>query len=241
MPINHLGKNSDEIRRFGRQLINKYGETEPTFEAAGGNVLHDIYREFKNEQGEPLFALMRMFRLCRHEELPPEIKGGIDPAGGKHWLALVATIGQEPAWNDRRQSEKHGVIAPNDFASPMLKAAFEQMNLDPFRNNLPNAVSDMILIQEPISPTRYFLVQQALGNPNIVEQDAFVKPYGIGSVLGMGCAFDSGALLLTLLFARIELSNTDIQLLMQLAPYISTMMATYDDKGVIWNPIKASS
>jgi hypothetical protein len=237
MPVNHLGKTSDEMRRFGRKLITKYGENEPTFEAAAQDILYDIYHEFKDETGEPVFALARTFRLCRYGELPPDIRRKIDPDSAHHWLALVATIGQEKAWNDRCLSEKHAVIAPGDFTSPMLKAAFEQIQLDPSRIDQPvtELETGVVMIQEPISTTRYFLVQDAPGNPNIVEQDDFVKPYNIQSVLGVGCAFDSGSFHLTLFFSKVKLSNTDVQLLMQLSPFISTLLTTYDEKGRYWN------
>jgi hypothetical protein len=68
-----------------------------------------------------------------------------------------------------------------------------------------------------------------------VEQDDFVKRYNIQSVLGIGCTFDSGSFHLTLFFSKIQFSNTDVQLLMQLSPFISSLLATYDEKGRYWD------
>lgn len=237
MPVNHLGKTSDEIRRFGRSLITTYGASEATFEALSYNIIRDIYGEFTDEKDQPLFALLRTFRLCQHNDLPADIFHRVDPATARYWLALVATVGQQAAWNDRHQSQNHQAIPAGAFSSPMLKAAFEQINLDPDKPIDPVVTTslDMVMLQEPISFTRYFYVEQALGNPNIVDQETFVKPYAIQSVLGMGAPFVSGAFYLTLFFSKVHLSLNDVQLLMQLSPYISTLLAIYDEKGRYWD------
>lgn len=120
----------------------------------------------------------------------------------------------------------------------MLKAAFEQINLEPGESTDSITASEhIVMLQEAISPTRYFYVEKALDNPYIVEQDDFVKPYGIQSVLGIGCPFVSGSFHITLFFSKVPLSKTDVRLLMQLAPFISALLATYDEKGILWNKV----
>jgi hypothetical protein len=236
--MNHLCKTSDEVRRFGRRIITQYGENEPSYEAAAQDMLYEIYHEFVDDQQAPLFALLRTFRLCQHANLPPEARRTLLPSWGEHWLALVATIGQDAAWNDREKSEHHGVIPAGDFSSPMLKAAFEQINLEPGESKASIPASEhMVMLQEAISPIHYFYVEKALDNPYIVEQDDFVKPYGIQSVLGIGCPFVSGSFHMTLFFSKVPLENSDVRLLMQLAPFISALLATYDEKGILWNRV----
>lgn len=233
--VNHLGKTGDEIRTLGYSLMTRYREGQPSYEATAQHLVHDLYRQFTTPEGIALFALIRTFRLCRPHELPPEAFQGAVPPSGDYWLALAGTAGQHEDWNDRRHSKHHRLIPNGEFPSPMLKAVFEQLNLYPDRKIDRDTFEDMITLEERVSPTRYFYVEEALGNPNIVDQKTFVKPYGIHSVLGIGCPFLSGSFQITLFFSKVHLTQAEVRLFMQLAPFISALLATYDEKGRYWN------
>jgi hypothetical protein len=234
--MSNLGKTDTELRKFGRDLVMKYRTAAPSYAAVAQSIVTDLYHYLTDSHGKPLCALARTFRLCRHAELPPESQGVIKPDAGKYWLALMGTMGQEAAWHDRLQSKGHRIIAAGAFPSPMLKAAFEQMNLDPDHPSEPIAPDqDILLIENSMSFTRFFHVEKAPGSPYIVDQDTFVKPYGVQSVVGLGCSFLSGMFQFTLLFSKVTLTKDDARTLTNIAPHISTLLALYDEKGRLWN------
>jgi hypothetical protein len=233
-----LGKTSDDIRHFGREVFMRYNRASIAYEGVAQSILRDLYGYFVDERGQPLFALMRSFRLCTYDQLPPESRTDQD-ATSPQWLALMGTVGQQAAWNDRLQSRGHRILPAGAFETPMLKAAFEQLNLTHrHTGTLVEAPRDMVTIRESISFTRYFYVAQALGNPNIVDQDTFVKPYGIKSVFGIGCLFTSKAFHMTLFFSKVPPAQREVDLLMQLSPFISSLLAIYDEQGRLWNRIQ---
>lgn len=234
-----LGKTSDDIRHFGRDVFLRYNRRDLSYEAVIQHVLRDVYGYFVDDKGQPLFALMRSFRLCSSDQLPPESRS--DPnAANAQWLALMGTVGQEAAWNDRLQSRGHRILSTGAFETPMLKAAFEQLSLSQYHTGtLVEAPRDMVTIRESISFTRCFYVQHAPGNPNIVDQQTFVIPYGIQSVFGVGCQFVSHSFHITLFFSKVPLARRDVDLLLQLSPFLSSLLAIYDEKGSFWNGTQA--
>lgn len=74
-----------------------------SFEHAADYWVQQIFETFRTPDGDPTFALGRVFRTLT----PSEVPDGLLPlAGDNHndWLALIAAAGSEAAWNDRRQS-----------------------------------------------------------------------------------------------------------------------------------------
>jgi hypothetical protein len=230
-----LYKVNSDIRTFGRSLMTSYRDSEPSFESAAQRIGQEVYNQFPDEDGNPIFALLRTYRLCNQHEFPPEYPPITNPSSERQWLALVASVGDEQEWNDRLGDKDEAIIPVDALTSPLLKAAFEQLTLQPGKKTEATAYPGMITRQEKISPTHYFYVEHALENPNIINQDTLIKPYGIESVLGIGCPFLSGSFQISVFFSKIHLTPRDVQFLIQLAPFISAVLSTYDEKGLYWN------
>jgi hypothetical protein len=228
---------STDIETFGKNLLSAHRTDLHSFEEAATLCARSIYNEFGNEFGQGKnklsFALVRIYRLCRYSELLPEVQAVADPSVSD-WMALMGTVGNEPAWSDRRTSQGHKAIkAVGDNRSPMLTAAFEQLGLGNFAQE-KEITADAPLLQYAGSFTSFFHVSKALGSPFIPAQRDFVEKHQIQSVLGIGCRFVSGALYLGLCFSKIAIDKANAQKFSTISPAVSTLLALYDGRGVIW-------
>jgi hypothetical protein len=118
-------------------------------------------------------------------------------------LVLLATAGDEPAWNARQSSRGHQAIplpsAERVRAAPMIMRLIEAMGVD---------IESLVSAAEPhgraaeVRTYDVFHVERALGSPFIPAQRDFVEPYGIASVVGFGGLLRSGELFAVILFSR---------------------------------------
>ena len=86
-------------------------------------------------------ALVRFYKTHSFGGLEPELQrfvaaqlGDIPISDDMRCLALLATIGDEPAWNSRHESRSHKAIALPSAeivrAAPMIARLLEEMGLD---------------------------------------------------------------------------------------------------------------
>src|SRR5258706_1263025 len=151
----------NDVAKFGLSLLTDYRNTLHSFEEAAGLCVRAIYNEFRQPDDQPTFALVRIYRLCRYDELLPELQTIATPEV-THWMALMGTVGTESAWCDRRTSQGHKVIRAVGDRSPMLSAAFEQIGLE--RLSASDIVQPNTLPMKSASLlTNYFHVPRALG------------------------------------------------------------------------------
>ena len=220
----------DDVRQFGRYLLNNLRDSMQTFEQVSRACSRAIYDEFRASDGEPLFALVRVFRSTLYENLPPELQTMAHPDEADRWLTLMGTMGVEPAWRDRRQSQNHQVVPVNETLTPMFTVAFEQLGIPVLADasQKPDAHNVMSMV-------RYFHTLHAPGSPLVPAQDDFVEPYGIESVVGVGGRFLSGATYVALGFSIEPIDEEGAQKFGELAPHLSTLLAIYDGQGAIWN------
>jgi len=117
-------------------------------------------------------------------------------------LTLLATAGEEPAWNDRRASVAHRALpltsAESIARSPMISQLIRQLGVEIGTLLTP---SEMIVDNTQHS-FNVFHVPDAVGSPHIPAQQQFVIPYGVQSVLGFGGLLPPGELFATILFTR---------------------------------------
>jgi hypothetical protein len=225
MNIN-LHKTDDKaVNQFARSLMDVRTQSA-SFEGASQRLVETLYQSLRQANGQPTFALLRVYRLMRHAELLPELQALVDPAR-ERWMALMGTVGIEPAWGDRRLSQGHKVLNLGEDQSPMLSAALYQLGLD-VGLALPEG-SDMELGSTSYM-TRYFHVPQALGSPYVPAQDGFVVPYNIQSVVGIGSGFVSRSLYILLGFSLLPLDKEHARFVAQMAPFIGATLASFDAK-----------
>lgn len=219
-----------DITNFGRKLFFQYDNYLKSFEDAAQTSVKAIYDEFRQENGESMFALVRIYRLCRTKELAPDMTQDLPANSSDLWMAQMGSYGDEPAWCDRRLSQNHKILPAGDDQSPMLRAAFGQIGLQSHaadNNEMPQ-------FTEISTVTQYFHVMDATDSPHIPSQDGFVHRYGIKSVVGIGSLFASKSLYLSVSFSKVPISREDARKFAQVSIFLSPLLASYDQSGVLW-------
>ncbi len=207
------------LRRFGLQEmitcgsdIRAMGWTSRNTKELEQNLAEYLYRRIQDDDGQPAMALVRLFQTERFEDLDAELQRLAQSSVGDQpldrrtrCLVLKGTAGVDPSWNDIRRSEQHRVIPlPTDAAikqSPMLLRLIEQLGVD---------VEEFVTARPPVPPsdldTNIFHIAEARGSEFIPEQDSFVIPYRIQSVLGFGDLLPNGELFAVICFSRVPVS-----------------------------------
>ena len=203
-----------EMLRCGREL-GRIGMDAPTLEQAAGHIVRYLYDGCVDEEtGERECALVRFFVTQPYRALARELQEaacarlGCPPAvQTMNCLTLLASAGADPAWNDRRRSRAHRVIPLPDVRMvqqmPMVSELFRSFGVD--HHALVARDAELLRGTEGGKMYRVFYVPEAEGSSFIPEQDAFVRPNGIRSVLGWGGVLHGGELFTVLLFARVPI------------------------------------
>jgi hypothetical protein len=182
---------------------------------AAQRVVEFFYREFVDERGAPACALVRFFKTARFEALDDDQQEfALKTAGSAtldkdvRCLTLMATIGDQPAWNSPAQSRGHRAIPLTSIdmveQAPMIAQLIKQLGLSVAKVVRPEA--GLILDTEGRNQN-VFYVPQALGSPHIVAQEEFVQPHGISSVIGLGGLITTGDMFATILFSKVPISR----------------------------------
>ena len=162
------------------------------------------------DTGERSCALVRFYATLPFGSLDAGLRefaaaqlDGEAPGSTLRCLTLIATAGEEPAWNSRLQSRGHRTIALPSAeairATPMILRLFEDLGLD-----IEALVSGHAPVVRSGESRTYdvFHVEEASGSPFIPAQREFVEPFGIRSVVGFGGLLRSGELFSVILFSR---------------------------------------
>lgn len=182
-----------------------------TLEDAGEAIVKYLYEHCVSAaDGARSCALVRFYKTHRFGGLEPTLQrfaaaqlGDVPPRPDLGCLALLATAGDEPAWNARRRSRSHQAIPlPSAEAvrgAPMIVRLIEELGAD-----LESVVSGAKPAVPGAEARTYdvFHVERALGSPHIPAQAEFVNRYGIASVVGFGGLLRSGELFAVILFSR---------------------------------------
>jgi len=187
-----------------------------SMEAAAGAVTRYFHQACVDpETGVRECALVRFYKTHDYGALEPDLQafareclGGREPWDEMKCLVLLATSGDQPAWNDRRASRGHRAIPlPSTEMveqAPMIAQLVRDMGLD----------ADAVVAPHPeliggMEGKTYnvFHVPTAEGSPYIPAQHDFVLPYGIRSVVGCGGILLTGELFALILFSRVKISR----------------------------------
>ena len=205
-----------EMLRCGRELGRAAMGTS-TLEEAAGRIVRYLYDSCLDaETGERECALVRFFVTQPYRAMPGEMQDaacrilGCPPAmETMNCLALLATAGDEPAWNNRRRSSAHQAIPLPDERMvqqvPMLAELFRSLGVD--QHALVTRDAELLFGSGDGKMYRVFFVPEAEGSPFIPAQEEFVGPYGIRSVLGWGGVLHGGELFAVILFTRVAISE----------------------------------
>lgn len=217
--------------------IRRAARGAESLEEAADAITRYLHAHCVGATGTPSCALVRFYKTHRYGTLDPELQafaaaqlGDLEPTDQMRCLVLLATAGDEPAWNSRQASRGHRAIplpsAERVRAAPMIMRLIEDMGMD---------VESVVSAAEPhargAEPRTYevFHVERALGSPFIPAQRDFVQPYGIASVVGFGGLLRSGELFAVILFSRDAISARSAARFRTIALDIRSSLFSFDD------------
>ncbi len=183
--------------------------------------------------------LIRFYKTHALGGLPPDLQDFARAAKGNHGLhqltkclTLVATVGDQPEWNDRRMSSGHQAIplpSPKTVAeAPMVAQLMMQLGLDIAAVISPDP---SLLIDVAETTCNVFHVPDAVGSPHIPAQD-FVARHGIQSVVGFGGFLPAGDLFTVILFSRHAIDVEVAELFKPLAISAKVAVVPFDGDQV---------
>ncbi len=218
-----------------------------TSEAICQKTAQVFHNTFIDINGECEFSLCRVFKSCNQDELPEDIKAYIKNTNddlerfeNTKFLTLMGSFGEKDAWCDRRQSHSHKVISlqnPDVFKKlPMMSALFDQIGFE-FSNSVKS--NDSILLDKDDQEFGTFLVENAPGNSLIPQQENFVVPFKILSVLGLGGMFSNGNIFSLILFSKKHISKEQANIFNCLGPSLKFTQVEKELKRQIFteNPL----
>lgn len=200
-----------EMLRCGLDLRKSAGDASTLEELAQG-VVRYFYDTCRTDEGERECVLARFYKTHAYSGLPAELQafargalGGAEPSPGMQCLTLLATAGDEPAWNDRRASAGHQAIPLPSVQiveqAPMIAELVRAMGMDVRAVVAPRPE----LIRGMEGKTfNVFFVPEAADSPYIPAQQ-FVRGYGVRSVLGFGGVLVTGEFYAVILFTRVAI------------------------------------
>jgi len=223
------------------QTLRRLGQDVETMEEVADLAVDYLYRNLLIEKnGSPAAALVRVFKTHPYGALDAgqqTFAASIIPENelDEHTkcLTLLATAGEIPEWNDRKLSHGHVAIPlPSEElirSFPMISNLVKQFGVEPRMIVRP----DPTCLQNLDEITyNVFLVQNAVGSDYIPAQEEFVVPYGIVSVLGFGGILPSGDLFATILFLKVNISESVAELFKPLALSMKLALLPHDGARV---------
>ena len=220
--------------------LRQIGAGAKSMEEVANRIVHHLYGQFKNPgTGGMECALVRFYKTHSYGELDKELqeyalnilKQPVAPDNMK-CLTLLATSGENPIWNSRKNSSGHRAIPlPSEETIrlfPMISNLIQQFGLEVNNIITPNPALMMEIEQKAYN---VFYVKDALGSPFVPAQD-FVVAYGIKSVLGFGGMLPDGNLFAIIIFSKIHITKETADMFKTLSLNVKMAILPYVNAAV---------
>jgi hypothetical protein len=184
------------------------------------------------ESGAPACPLVRLFRTTTWSTLSEDARAALrprlerEPEPHSLFLALQASRGLVPEWNDPMQSRAHRVLPLRDpDATPMVSALVAQLGL---------SEGEPLTLMTEDKLCNVFYVEHALGSPFVPDQADFVRPHGIQTVLGFGGLLAENDAFVVLLFCSVRVARETADLFRFVAPSVGLALVAmrHDQEAV---------
>lgn len=230
-----------ELTECGKAL-RKMGSGAGSMEEVADRIVRHLYDNLvEGRTGARACSLVRFFKTHPCERLDDELQGFARDLSGDglaipdmKCLVLLATAGEMPEWNSRKNSTGHKAIPlPSEEAVqqiPMIRNLIKQLGISVSSVIKPDP---MIILDMAQKTYNIFLIPEALDSPYIPAQQEFVIPRKIKSVLGLGGVFPSGEVFAIIMFLKVPVSHELAALFKPLSlnvkiaalPFITTIFA----------------
>jgi hypothetical protein len=198
--------------------IRRVARGQPTMEATARRITRFFYDELKTAEGGRACALVRCYKTHAFAKLPEDLRrfakralrsndSVVEITDSMRCLALLATVGDDPAWNERHLSKGHQAIP---LPSPQIvqRAPMIAQLINEFGLKLSDVLQPSPDVMRKLEGKTYgvFHVEEASGSPYIPAQAQFVDRHNIRSVVGFGGSLAGGDLFAVILFTRTLIS-----------------------------------
>jgi hypothetical protein len=229
-----------DMLRCGRE-VREAARGRTRMESGADAMARHLYDAFRDGDGVRQCALVRFYKTHPYPALEPDLRRFADQMLGRppadpaalKCLTLLATVGEEPAWCDRKRSQGHQAIplASEEMIeqAPMIAQLIRQFGLE---------VRQVVRPEEDLLQARggrsfnVFHVEEALGSPYIPAQREFVEQYGVRSVVGFGGALRSAELFAVILFTRVYVSAMAAERFRNIALDVKYSLFSYGEDEV---------
>ncbi|MBI5427549.1 MAG: hypothetical protein HZA02_04630 [Nitrospinae bacterium] len=219
--------------------LRRMGQNAHCMEEAANSIIHYLFESLRDgKSGERACSLARFFKTHDYRDLDEELNNFARQFPDKDMdlskmkcLVLLATAGEKPEWNSRKNSRGHQAIPLPSVSVveqfPMISNLVKQLGMDV--KNVIEPRHGLFLDREE---TVYgvFHVPDALGNPIIPAQENFVKPQKIKSALGFGGLFPNGDIFAAILFSKVFISNKTASLFKTLTLSVEIATLPFEKK-----------
>ena len=246
-PADHTGMVEPmlhDLRAFGIQdiagcskSIRDCGLNASSMSEVAERTVRYFYDNLVNQAvGARQCALVRFFKTHTYGDLDrdrrafaSEILGHQSASDKLKCLVLLATAGEASEWNSPATSRKHRAIPLPSVElvnrMPMISNLVSQLGFDV--STVMTAQPELVL--EP-QERKYgvFYVPDALESPIIPDQQQFVVPYGIKSVIGFGSLLPLGDMFAVIMFCKVAVPRSTVELIKVLALSTKVAIAPFD-------------
>jgi signal transduction histidine kinase len=203
-----------------------------SLEEAAAAIVRHIYHDVVSG-GERAFVLVRLFATQSYGDLPADLRefarrlaDDRPLSTDQKCLVLMATAGDQPDWNDRSCSKGHKAIPLESgrLASrfPMISQLLAQLGAR------INPADGAIVLDRAQREFNVFYVRDAEGSPHVVDQEGFVRPFAVRSVVGFGGSLPSGEHFAVVAFARATIAREVADLFRYLALNVKLALLPFD-------------
>jgi hypothetical protein len=194
-----------------------------------------LYERCVDAQGEGAVVLARCFQTCAYAQMPMDYQHAADrlmddvaSEPDMRCLALLGTRGKKTTWNDVATSIGHQAIplpsAEVVGRAPMIARLLSDFGVSPQQLVAPPDSPDFLL-HAGLETLNVFHIARSANSPFIPAQEAFVKPFGVRSVLGVGGLLPEGNLFAVLLFLRVSMARSSAEMFESLGVAIRDALA----------------
>lgn len=223
--------------------LRQAGVGAENMEDAAQRIVRYLYEGLVDRgSGKNSCALVRLFKTHSQGDLPPELRQetgaacsdvAVTPA--TKCFVLLATAGDEPAWNSTALSVGHKAIplasAKTVETIPMMADLFRQFGIESALVSQPDAST----LMEPGQKTfNVFYVSEARGSKQLLQNE-FVIRFGIESALGVGGMLPSRDLFALIMFSKVAIPRATANLFAPLALSIKLALLPFDG-GQVFAP-----
>ena len=194
--------------------LRQLGAGAHSMEEVAGRIVRYLYDHLGEQQsGGRACSLVRFYKTHPYGDLDDELKafarslsGNIEDTPETRCLTLLATVGDNPLWNSRKDSARHKAI-PLPSAQVVSQAPMVSQLIVQFGLEINDVVKPepALLVELGQKTFNVFYVEEAAGSRFVPAQEEFVIRCGIKSVLGFGGMLPDGNLFAIIMFSRVHI------------------------------------